>query len=98
MAKYRKRSVVVEAFRIGIDNIPDWFMDRVTDGKAILRCNAPDNCHIEQRKDYWTWCEVVTLEGVMVGGHGDYIIKGVAGEIYPCKEEIFKATYELVEE
>ncbi len=37
-----------------------------------------------------------TLEGVMSAKPGDFIIKGVAGEFYPCKPDIFEATYELV--
>lgn len=38
-----------------------------------------------------------TLEGVMTASKGDWIIKGVQGEFYPCKPDIFGATYELVE-
>ena len=41
---------------------------------------------------------VSTLEGEMVASVGDYIIKGVAGEFYPCKEGIFHKTYELAGE
>lgn len=40
---------------------------------------------------------ISTLEGVMKAGIGDYIIKGIQGEFYPCKPDIFKQTYELVE-
>ena len=39
--------------------------------------------------------EIETLEGVMQGRYGDWIIKGVQGEFYPCKPDIFHATYEL---
>ena len=38
-----------------------------------------------------------TLEGIMVANKGDWIIKGVKGEFYPCKPDIFEATYELAE-
>ncbi len=41
---------------------------------------------------------IETLEGDMRGDVGDYLIRGVQGELYPCKPDIFKATYELVEE
>jgi len=41
--------------------------------------------------------KIQTLEGVMFGELGDYIIKGVKGEFYPCKPDIFAATYEEVE-
>ena len=43
------------------------------------------------------YCEIKTLEGVMTAKTGDYIIKGVDGEIYPCKPDIFKKTYEVIE-
>ena len=41
---------------------------------------------------------ISTLEGLMRASKGDYIIKGMTGEFYPCKPDIFKATYEEVEE
>ena len=39
---------------------------------------------------------ITTLEGVMTASKGDFIIKGVKGEFYPCKPDIFEATYEVV--
>jgi hypothetical protein len=41
---------------------------------------------------------IPTLEGVMVASFGDWIIKGVQGEFYPCKPDIFEATYEKIED
>ena len=41
---------------------------------------------------------IYTLEGTMEASLGDWVIKGIQGELYPCKPDIFKATYELVEE
>lgn len=41
-------------------------------------------------------CGIATLEGVMTARVGDWIIKGVKGEYYPCKPDIFSATYEKV--
>ena len=41
---------------------------------------------------------IQTLEGRMRVNHGDYIIKGLSGEFYPCKPEIFEKTYEAVDE
>lgn len=41
--------------------------------------------------------EVVTLEGTMQGGAGDWLITGVNGEQYPCKDEIFRKTYEAAQ-
>lgn len=40
---------------------------------------------------------IETLEGIMMASTGDWIIKGVKGEFYPCKPDIFEQTYELVE-
>jgi len=81
--KYRKKPVVVEAFRYYVDARPDWFTDKVTNDEIIT---------------FKTHCEIVTLEGIMRGEVGDYIIQGVKGEVYPCKTDIFEATYEEVVE
>lgn len=88
--KYRKKPVVIEAVRIGIDNIPDWYMDKVTDRTITLKCDASSN--------FKTYCIIETLEGTMQSNHGDYLIKGVNGELYPCKPDIFEKTYEKVGE
>lgn len=85
--KYRKKPVEIEAFRFGIDNMPDWFMDKVTSNEIILHFYF-----------YKQWCEIKTLEGVMKAYEGDFIIKGVKGEIYPCKPDVFNQTYEMVGE
>jgi hypothetical protein len=91
MAKYRKLPVEIEAFQYGIDHRPDWFCDKVSSNDIITHWStdlrSPEDCY----------CEIKTLEGVMVGSCFDYIIKGIKGEIYPCKPDIFKATYELVD-
>lgn len=41
---------------------------------------------------------IQTLEGLMVASKGDWIIRGIAGELYPCKPDIFAATYDAVDE
>lgn len=82
MPKFRKKPVVIEAFRYLFDDRPDWFCDKVTTNEIVT---------------HGTHCDIHTLEGVMRGDVGDYIIKGVKGEIYPCKPDIFAATYEPAE-
>lgn len=52
-------------------------------------------CHGEQNDH---GCLIATLEGTMLAEYGDWIIKGVAGEFYPCKPDIFEKTYERVDE
>lgn len=89
MAQYIKKPVQIEAFRFGIDYMPDWFMDKVTDNTVILH-------NLGKLYPQEGYCEIKMLEGTMIGNIGDYIIKGVQDEIYPCKEEIFKETYRPV--
>ncbi|HFL2566934.1 TPA: hypothetical protein ACG3Q2_002249 [Clostridioides difficile] len=87
MAKFKKKPVEVEAFRLGYDIEPEWFFEnsRV--------------CNFIQEKciDGNVSCDLKTLEGTMRANKGDYIIQGVKGEIYPCKADIFEMTYEKVE-
>lgn len=84
MPKYRKKPVVVEACRYMIDiYMPDWFMDKAKDNTIIIYADGT--------------CDIKTLEGTMKAGYGDYIIKGVQGELYPCKPDIFLKTYEEVD-
>ncbi len=83
MSKYRKKPVVIEAFRFQIDDsAPDWFMDRVTSNIIVTHKDGT--------------CDINTLEGIMTSNKGDYIILGVKGEVYPCKPDIFEATYDKV--
>lgn len=88
MPKFRKKPVVIEAFKFWIDNRPDWFCDEITKNNITTHERYHVNGHWER------FCEIKTLEGVMRGEIGDYIIRGVKGEIYPCKPDIFEATYE----
>ena len=91
--KYRKKPVVIEAFQLNSRGLveEDWFWDAVSSGE-ITTYNF-GKWHPED-----AYCEIKTLEGTMTAKTGDYIIRGVAGEIYPCDEEIFKATYDPIEE
>lgn len=82
MPKFRKKPVVIEAFVLGLNESPQWFMDKIADGTITA----------QTRKS----CLIETLEGVMRANNGDYIIKGVRGEIYPCDPDIFEETYEQV--
>ena len=90
--KYRKKPVVIEAFQLNDRGLigEDWFWDAVSDNKIITHSFGKH----EPEK---AWCEIRTLEGTMIADQGDFIIKGVQGELYPCKPDIFEATYEIVE-
>jgi len=86
--KYRKKPVVVDAFRFCFHPYPEWFFDQLRSRNACLVLKDKENSFVEIR----------TLEGEMRAYKGDYIIRGVKGEIYPCKAEIFEMTYERVSE
>lgn len=88
--KYRKKSVVVEAFKLGHDVMPDWFNDAIDDKRVEVEIIVG---FIASTSIF----RIKTLEGVMIANYGDYIIKGIQGELYPCKAAIFEETYELVE-
>lgn len=84
MAKYRKKPVVIDAYQFAdVSNtnpsVPIWFVDAVLANKITA---YPDKISIH------------TLEGTMDARPGDWIIKGVKGELYTCKPDIFAATYE----
>lgn len=94
MAKYRKLPVEIEAFRMGIDPRPDWFQDKVSENEITTHLVDVD-MNDGPFGFNETYCMIKTLEGVMRGDYGDYIIKGIKGEIYPCKPDVFEQTYEL---
>lgn len=92
MAKYRKKPVVIDAFQwTGDQNQtedPEWIVEAIhNDVVAFVSVGTP-SCTME----------IETLEGTMTANMGDYIIKGIKGEIYPCKPDIFEQSYDVVTE
>lgn len=82
MAFYRKKPVVIEAVQFRSGEQPHELAQDVIDGR--LRYCMDGTMLIK------------TLEGSMMASSGDWIIRGVKGELYPCKPDIFAATYEPV--
>jgi hypothetical protein len=109
MAKFRKKPIVIEAVQVtgtdynghrGCDHangsctawdgrpfsdMPHWLSEAIDTGKV--------KDHNRGGTDYAQW-DIETLEGVMTARPDDWIIQGVKGEIYPCKPDIFAATYD----
>lgn len=92
MALYRKKPVIVEAVRVATlirdasENwaaLPVWFQERFALGGVVIMEGSID---------------LPTLEGTMTARRDDYIVRGVAGELYPCKPDIFAQTFEEVTE
>lgn len=86
MPMFRKKPVVIEARQYANDDTSYDTLHWVNDGQ------------LKRGRDLATWdCDemiIPTLEGGHVASPGDWIIKGIAGEFYPCKPEIFEATYD----
>ena len=91
--KFRKKPVEIEAVQWTGENL-----------REVI-----DFTGLHPSANKWTWGEyelvvrqsglkIFTLEGAMKADHGDWIIKGVKGEFYPCKPDIFEQTYDKVEE
>lgn len=111
MAKFRKRPVVIEAtqwhkngdhpedggerFTAGI------FIGELYEGKVVRYFRRPDvdgerrceHCNVRMHDHGW----IDTREGGHIVCPGDWVITGIEGERYPCKPQIFNATYEEVE-
>ena len=97
MPKFRKKPVIIDAFQLGLDPMPDWFEDAVSANEITTHRIVKETQHLYPFEHSETYCMIKTLEGEMKGDYGDYIIQGVQGEIYPVKENIFLKTYERVE-
>ncbi|MDB5978691.1 MAG: hypothetical protein JWR07_5451 [Nevskia sp.] len=91
---FRKKPVVIEAFQFAQRNngpipYPDWFDDALTRNDIITHGTGKWSDPTEP-----CYCEIKTLEGVMRAEPGDWIIRGLKGELYPCKADIFVMSYE----
>ena len=86
MAKYRKKPVIIEA----------WKWDETKETFKKTGCKSMMSSGHVERPNEMTSLRIQTLEGTMAVNKGDYIIKGVHGEFYPCKPDIFEKTYEKI--
>lgn len=86
MPRYIKKPVEVNAWQLTNENIeagmPEWL----------------DLNKVHIRNGGAPFAEIETLEGLMTASYGDFIIQGVKGEFYPCKPDIFLATYNEVKD
>jgi hypothetical protein len=85
--KFRKKPVEIEALK---------FTREKWDELKSFTNNKAENLTIERRLNGIATCNILTLEGIMTANEGDFIIKGVKGEFYPCKPDIFEMTYETI--
>lgn len=86
MPKFRKKPVVIEAVQFGgVEDIPKIFKFCPT---------AKSQINVETMETRFI---IPTLEGDHICSRGDWIIRGIAGEFYPCKNEVFQLSYERVD-
>ena len=88
--KFRKKPVVIEAFQFiappkAMPFVPSWYADAID--KGLIFYQGGDSPYLT----------IETLEGAHRANDGDWIIRGVKGELYPCKPDIFALTYEACE-
>ena len=94
MPKYKKKPIVIEAFQMTVeilsnpDELPKWFLEAF----------QLDELQVGSVKVIHGGVNIVTLEGKHRASYDDYIIQGIKGELYPCKPDIFEATYDQVGE
>lgn len=82
MPTFRKKPVEIEAVQLPTTDAPSWLADAMDEGTVTLYTSGR--------------ASITTLEGTMQADAGDWIIQDVKGELYPCKPDIFEATYEAV--
>lgn len=89
MRKYRKKPVVIDALQ--------WTGGNLNDCIEFLG-NSYGGFNAERCPNGKSEIKVLTLEGFHIASRGDYLIRGIKGEHYPCKPDIFAATYEPIHE
>lgn len=97
--KYRKKPVEIEAFQYDGDlmnskgeyYVPKWAVEAYEKGIMFYGCGMGDT-----EEEYIEELFIETLEGTHHVSVGDYVIQGIKGELYPCKPDIFEATYEAI--
>jgi len=88
--QYRKKPVVIDAWQFNPKaaptDLPDWIWSAMMDRSIAVKFDRAETASLV----------ITTREGAVAASSGDWIIRGVEGEIYPCKPDIFAKTYERV--
>lgn len=100
--KYKKKPLIIEAVQWTGDNLIEItaFLRKIPTEKIISEINSSElaqkNWKEHEKTLYHKGITIATLEGDMTASVSDYIIKGIEGDFYSCKEEIFNKTYESI--
>ena len=87
MARYKTKPCEIEAIQFTKNNFKE--IQKFTNGNAF-------DFYFNEQLPNNTSCKIHTLEGLMVASEYDYIIKGLRGESYPCKPDVFEKKYEEI--
>lgn len=87
MAKWKSKEIVVDAFQLGIDDLPRWYIEMVGDHKAVYYTDNKDRAA----------SHVYTPEGHMVASYGNYIVKDTYGGVRVMSEEYFTRMFERMD-
>lgn len=90
---FRKKPVIIVACQWGTDD-EGYLLELWSEGRCVYDPHVSGGCG--PNGEDWGLLEIPTLEGVMTASPYDYIIRGVSGEFYPCKPDIFTQTYDPV--
>lgn len=94
--KFRKKPIVIEAFQLTTKILLELLTIQDSENEEVEIKGV--GCHVNRFiNGKVKSLSICTLEGWMEANIGDWIIKGINGEIYPCKPDIFAKTYEMVE-
>ena len=99
--KFRKKPVIIEAVQLRRDTWSE-MCDHAGVGK--LEDGKPEGCYVKDGMGHKEMVSgtiglwIPTLEGLELATENDWVIKGVKGELYPCKPDMFEMTYEPVED
>ncbi len=103
MPRFRKKPIVINAVQLRWDTWSEMCdhagVGKLSDGKPE-GCYVNDNGYIleygEITKNPRLGLKIPTLEGIIIASEGDWIIRGIIGELYACKPEIFETTYDSI--
>lgn len=93
MPKFRKKPIIIEAMQFtgrNVEDVLDWML--ANGNKGVAGGHNYNDGYGDNGRMY-----IDTLEGKMIANVNDWIICGINGEFYPCKQDIFEKTYEVID-
>lgn len=97
MGKYKYGTTTIDAWKVGVESIPDWIINKINNNEIILKSPISGKISDPFEDIQDTYVEMKTLKNnIVIVNHGDYIIKGINNEILKCAATIFDDLYKKV--